>query len=187
MSQASTVLTALYAGKKDEAAYLASKKSSLDLFEAAALGRTARVTELLEQHAPRAKKFADDGYTALHLAAFFGHVEAARVLLQHGAEVDAIARNPTKVTPLHSAAAIGSRELIVLLLDAGARVNEKQKGGFTALQACALQGNVELVRLLLERGADPLLRADDGRSAEGMAREKGHAAVVAALGERKRK
>jgi ankyrin repeat protein len=65
--------------------------------------------------------WSGDGFTALHLAAFFGEAGAARVLLSSGADVHALSRNPLAVPPLQSAVAAGERELAQLLLEAGAR------------------------------------------------------------------
>ncbi|MBV9773233.1 MAG: ankyrin repeat domain-containing protein, partial [Gemmatimonadetes bacterium] len=67
------------------------------------------------------------------------------------------------------------------LLEAGADANARQHGGYTALHAAAMHGSGERVELLLAHGADPALPADDGRTAAGFARERGHAAVAARL------
>src|SRR5262245_24860358 len=88
----SDVLNNLYRGNRDEAAQLAAGKE-LTIFEASALGRTDRVRELLEQDPGLAKTFGDDGFHALGLACFFGNVDATRLLLENGADVNALSRN----------------------------------------------------------------------------------------------
>ena len=119
---------------------------ALDGFDAAAFGVLDRLGD------PNA--YSGDGFTALHLAAFFGQLEAARALIGRGADVGAVARNALKVQPLHSAAAAGEREIAHLLLDAGADPNARQEGGFTPLTAAEQNGDTALAALLREYGAE---------------------------------
>src|SRR5512143_3812977 len=77
----------------------------LDVFEATALGYVDRLRARLDEDAGAAQARSADGYTALHFAAFFGKAEVARILLEAGAEVNAVAGNEMRVQPLHSAAA----------------------------------------------------------------------------------
>ena len=103
---------------------------------------------------PRA--WSADGFTALHLAAFFGQEDAAKVLLERGAEPNVVARNATiVVTPLHSAAAGAHAAIVKLLLEAGADPNARQPDGFTALDAAQQNGDDESAEALLAAGATP--------------------------------
>jgi ankyrin repeat protein len=174
-------MQALYEGDRDRAERLLADRDDLDVFEAAAFGRTERLRELLDREPALATAFSPDGFTALHFTAFFAHPEAARLLLERGADARARARNDMKVEPLHSAAAADQTEISRLLLDAGADPNEAQDGGFVPLHAAAQNGNAELAALLLERGADPALEADDGRTAAAVAREAGHGQLADSL------
>ena len=159
----SAILRARYHGHAWIAERLADAVSELDLFEAAALGRADRVVEVVAADADAVRAEAADGFTALHLAAFFGQLEVAAVLLEHGAAVDAQAGNPTRVQPLHSAAAGGHAAIAALLLERGADPDARQQGGFVPLHAAAARGDELTARLLLEHGADRGVRADDGR------------------------
>jgi ankyrin repeat protein len=174
-------MEALYAGKTDEARTLAAARSDLDVFEAAAIGDVERLRGLLDPDPALAGAWSDDGFTALHFAAFFGQPQAAAILLERGADVHAVASTFGNVTPLHSAAAAPSRAIVRMLLEAGADANARQGGGFTALQAAAQNGDPEMTRDLLEHGADPSAATDDGRTALSIAEEQGHEEVAALL------
>lgn len=173
---------AVYAGDEQRVATLLAAAPELDVFEAAALGRTERVAELLDAEPRLVAAWADDGFTPLHLAAFFRHPETARLLVERGAPVDPVARHEQiRVTPLQSAVAAGQAETTALLLDHGADPNACQEGRFAPLHSAALNGDEAIVDLLLARGADPGAAADDGRAAADFAREGGHGVLAERL------
>jgi ankyrin repeat protein len=155
----SEILQALYQGDAAAARELA-RDADLDVFEAAALGETARLTELLNEDPSPANALGADGFHPLGLACFFGHADAARVLLEHGADVDALSRNEhIQTAAIHAAAASGADEetryeLIELVLEHGADPNLPQGGGFRAIDAARQNGDVRLERLLKDRGAE---------------------------------
>lgn len=181
MAAPSPILAALYEGNRDHAERLAGE-SDLDVFEAAALGRAERVRELLEAQPELARAWTDDGFTALHYAAFFDGPEVPRLLIESGADVNVIARNEQfKVAPLHSAAASRQTETVQALLEAGAEIDARQPGGFTALHAAAQNGDRATLDVLVDGGADRSATTDDGRTAADFAREHGHDELVAVL------
>ena len=154
------LLEALYSDDQDRVDELLAQGPELNVFEAAALGRADRLRELLDEDPARANAFGDDGFQPLGLACFFGHVEAARLLLDRGADPNSLARNEhIQAAPLHSASASENKdeatryELCELLLDRGADPNLEQGGGFTALDSARHNGDERLERLLLDRGA----------------------------------
>jgi uncharacterized protein len=160
----SEALQALYAGDETRARELLGSDSELTVFEAAAFGRADRLREILAADPAQARAFAEDGFTALHLAVFSRDEEAARALLEAGADPDALATAEiAQVRPLGTAAFVGSVPLARVLLDGGADVNAQGEGGFTALHSAAQHGDEELARFLLERGADPGITSHDGR------------------------
>ncbi len=154
---------------------------SLDVFEAVAAGDDERALDLLAAQPALANAWSGDGFTPLHFAGFFSRPAIAERLLVMGADPAAVARNPTRVTPLHSAVAARCHEACRLLLERGAPVDARQQQGWTALMSAGLHGDEPLADLLLRHGATPGVRSDDGRTAADLAEEKGHAALAARL------
>ena len=155
----------------------------LDVYEAATLGYVDRLRERLDEDPSRVSTRSTDGFTALHFAAFFGKPEAARILLEAGAPVDACAENEIRAQPLHSAAAGRHLEVCRLLLAAGADVNARQAGGYTPLHAAAQNGDPEMVELFLSARADPTATTDAGETPAATAEAAGHQDVARRLRE----
>jgi hypothetical protein len=149
-------------------------EADLDIFEAAATGRTARVRELLTDDLGLARTWSTDGYTPLHLAAFFGAEPAAELLLEAGADPDAVARNEQAVHPLHSSVAGRAFGISRRLVEAGADVDAVQQGGYRPIHAAAQHGDELTVELLLQAGAIAGATTDDGRTPADLARVEGH-------------
>ena len=155
----SDVLQAIYRGESEEAERLAAGRE-LNVHEAAALGRTERLLTLLDEDPARANAFGDDGFHPLGLACFFGHVDAARLLLERGADVNALSRNEhIQTAAIHAAAAGEGKgepvryELVKLVLEHGADPNLPQGGGFRAIDAARQNGDERVEQLLVEHGA----------------------------------
>jgi ankyrin repeat protein len=156
----SDLLEALYRGDRARVDEMLASEPELDVFEAAALGRTDRLREVLDEDPSRANAFGADGFHPLGLACFFGHVDSARVLLERGADVNALSRNDRiQTAAIHAAAASEAKdeaaryELVKLALDHGADPNLPQGGGFRAIDAARQNGDERVEQLLLERGA----------------------------------
>ena len=181
----SATMHALYRGQVAIAERVAGALPVLDVFEAAALGRTDRLRDILAADPAAATARSADGFTALHYPAFFGRGDAAgasRVLLAAGADVNARSENAFSVLPIHSAVAGGHDAVVAVLVEAGADVNATQRHGWTPLHGAAQNGSLVSVERLLAAGADPAARNDDGVDAITLARQAGHEAIVARLG-----
>lgn len=174
------VLERLYAGDRTGATEAAAGQT-LDVFAAAATDDGDQLQRILATDPDAVRARADDGFTALHLAAFFGTASGVSTLLAHGADAASVAENAMAVTPLHSAAAHGDIDIVTVLLEAGSPVDAQQAGGYTALHAAAMQGNDVLLRTLLAHGADSALPDDEGNSAREYALKGGHDELVALL------
>jgi ankyrin repeat protein len=175
----SPLMMALYHGRRDLAELILAHGRQPDAAEAAALGDIERLRTALDAEPGLITRFTHDGWTLLHLAAFFGHVDAVRLLLERGSDPNAFSINTLRNTPLHAGLSGPTGiEGVLLLVEAGADVNARQHGGFTPMHSAANRGILEIVGLLLERGADPDAAADDGRRPADFARERGHEHVI---------
>ncbi len=174
----SAVLVAMYYGEPAIARLLVERGASLNLFEAAAVGATARIQELDKENPGQLNTFAPDGFTPLGLAAFFGHTDAVRWLLAHGADPNIASRNNQHVMPLHSAVAAKQHDISAMLLEAGAKVNAVQADGFTPLHEAAQNGQRDVVELLLAHGADRGAKKSDGKTPLDLALEYGYGGIV---------
>jgi uncharacterized protein len=118
-----------------------------------------------------------DGRTALMLAAFNGHTDILKVLLNAGAKADL--KDELGRTALMYASTGPFPEAVKLLLTNGADpniVDEVEK--FTPLMFAAAEGQLEVVSILLANKADPALKDKDGDTAETFARQNGHDKVA---------
>lgn len=177
----SAVLWARYQDALDALAILLEADPGLDVFEAAAVGRTDVLRAELDRNPGVAVEFAPDGFTALGLASFFGHPEAVKLLLERGARVNDASRNRMRVAPLHSALAGSDRGIADLLLAAGADVNAVQADGYTPLHEAAQNGDRDMVERLVAAGADRQARLDDGSMPADSARRAGHGPLAELL------
>src|SRR5271167_1129364 len=168
---------AIRAGDLSRVAALVAADPTLAIF-AGVMGDNGRLEELLAGNRSLVSAMSTDGWTPLHLAAFFGKTENVRLLLKKGAEVTARSTNPMQNMPLHAAAAGKHAEIVKLLLDHGAPANARQHGGWTPLHAAAQNGDLDSARALVSSGADTKARADNNQSALDLALTTGQQAMV---------
>ncbi len=171
----SKILDAVYRGRHEELAALLAAGPELTIFEAAAVGDTARVRELARATPSLMRQHSEDGWTALHLAAHFGNAGAVDALLAAGADVNAWAANNHRSQPLHAAiAGRADTRIVTALLAARASATASDGGGYTPLHLAAFRGDLELTEILLANGADARRKADDGKTAVMLAEQEGH-------------
>src|SRR5579875_1457233 len=167
-------LLAKYYRQENIADFLLGLNPKLDVFTAAVAGRISDVLAQVDRDPSLLESHSSDGWTPLHLAAFFGHPELATALLDRGAQIDSRSTNSMKNTPLHAAAAGGKSALVRLLLERGADANAHQESGWTALHSAAQSGNREMAEALIASGADVNARAANNQSPLDLALSTGH-------------
>jgi len=158
---------------------------SQELFAAAQSGDTAQIKTLLEAGADHAA-VDEAGETALMHAAHGGHVAAVQLLIAAGADVNA--KSPQGWTALAKAAynsetERGYVEVIEVLHEAGASLDERIFFGITPLMLAAGGGDAQVVEWLINTGADVLAANEGGRTPRMMADDKFYVDVINLLHE----
>lgn len=179
MLGSTAVHAAYYCGHTDIVELLIPRYRPLDGFLAAELGAISELLDWLRKDAALVTERNAGGATALHGACYWGSLDAARILLDHGADVNTATTDtflqihplgcavatPDVVNPSQDEAVVLS--LVELLLDRGADVNARRRDGMTALHSAAYRGHLSVIRCLLKAGADPMIRAHDDAGAHG--------------------
>jgi ankyrin repeat protein len=176
----SAILTAVYHGQKEIVNLLVARGAPMTIFEASAAGEVERVERLIAESAALDGHSAD-GWTPLHLAAFFGYAKIAELLLAHGADVTARSRNSNGNTPLHAALAGNHKFVAGLLIGGGADVNAADAAGWRPLHLAAANNNLDAMKALVAQGADVHAANAQGQTPLSLAQEKNHREAAALL------
>jgi ankyrin repeat protein len=177
----SPLMLSCYYKKPDATALLLKYTDDISLFEASAAGKFDVVAHLLYSHPDAVNDYADDGFTPLGLACYFGQFEVARYLVLKGADVNLPSNNGFNVFPIHSATAGNYTDIARMLVENGANVNVRQQAGATPLHSAAQNGNLDMLIMLLEHGAETNVRMEGGKLPADMAREKGFKEIAEIL------
>ncbi len=183
----SAILTAVYHRQKEIVNLLVARGATLSLFDACAAGELERVERLLRDSAsgalgaPAVNDYSADGWTPLHLAAFFGHARIAELLIAHHADVRARSRNANGNTPLHAALAGNHKFVAGLLIGHGADVNAPDAQGWRPLHLAAANNNMDAITQLIAQGADVQAANGEAQTALSIATEKAHREAAALL------
>jgi uncharacterized protein len=176
----------------------ASSAREVELLQVAAKGDTARVRELLALGI-NVNVRGTDRNTPIMEAAYAGHLDTVKVLLDHGADLSAkkndgampaslvrskeVADLFKNVVDLVDASFKGDLAKVKALIDKGTPVNGLDPTGRSALTEASWNGKTEVVKLLLEKGADPTIKKPDGQSPLNFATDQKHPEIVALLNE----
>ena len=175
------VLTATFYGAADVLKLLLARtpEDALNLYEASTVGNARRLKTILGQSRVRVNEAnPEEGFTPLGLAAFFGHSEAVKVLLEHGADVNLKPPSRFANTAVDAAVSGDRADAVRILLAAGANPNVTSDANYTTLHKAAVHGNLDVVRMLLDHGADVHAIRDGGHTPLDDATEKGHVAIA---------
>jgi ankyrin repeat protein len=147
-------LQALYRGDEDAAYKLLPPDDELTAHQAATFGRVERLRRLIDEEPARVDEWSPDGFTPLHGAIFGGHESTVRLLVDHGADLEAVSKSEiAQVRPLGTAAFVRSVALGRILLEAGADPDAKTPDGHTAMDTALANGDDAFASLLREFGA----------------------------------
>jgi ankyrin repeat protein len=172
-SGASLLAWAYYVGQPDAAALIRPHLGALDPYDAIIFGDADGVRAALNGSWD-GNALSSDGFTPLGLAAFFNRPEIFDLLLPVTKDVSQQAENPQRVAAIHAATAMRNARMVEKLLRAGARPDQVQADGFTALHAAAQHGDAAIVGMLILFGADPRLKNAKGQDAIDHARAGEH-------------
>lgn len=159
--------------------------NAASLMQAVKADDVAKVRQLIEQDIDVDAVDAA-GDVPLIMAAYLGHTEITRLLLEADADVTAVDPG-MKATALHAAAYAGRTEPAKLLIEYGIDVDAQGPyNGYTALHDAIWQNNIEVARILIEAGADLAVRSQQGQTALEMARTRGRREIAALIENRLR-
>jgi ankyrin repeat protein len=180
----SLTLHACYMGAPELAPLLLRGRAP-DACEAAALGDLEALRTAIENDDDARVLRSSDGWTPLHLAAFFGRTDAVALLIDLGAPLEAHSTNATRNTPLHAALAGATNPIIVRrLIFAGADIHARGAHHITPLHLAASRGDQALCDLLIHRGAKRHAKMEDGTTPAMLATARGHTELGERLAQR---
>ena len=110
--------------------------------------------------------------TPLHLASEKGKITCVKLLINDGADVDALDNDER--CPLYGAAALGRVTCCKMLLEAGCNVNQADSSNVSSLFIASECGNTKTIEVLLDYNADVNIETSSGKTA-----------LMAAVGENK--
>ncbi|XP_051881033.1 ankyrin repeat domain-containing protein 6b isoform X2 [Pristis pectinata] len=147
------------------------------LLVAAHKGQTENVVQLINKGAKIA--VTKHGRTALHLAAYKGHIDVVRILLKASCDLDI--QDDSDQTALHRAAVVGNTEVISALILEGCSLDRQDKAGNTALHLACQNGHSQSSRVLLLGGSRPDIKNSMGDTCLHIATRYNHVTIIRIL------
>jgi len=150
------------------------------LMKAVESNNVASVKQLIAQGV-NINELEPNGDAPLVMAAYLGHAEIVKLLLEAGADVTAVDPG-MKATALHAAAYAGRTEVAKLLIQHKIAIDQQGPyNGYTALHDAIWQNNIETAAALINAGADFTIKSNSGETALDFARAKHRTEIVALI------
>jgi ankyrin repeat protein len=172
-------------GEKEKKKFVGSLELEDEFGKAFKDGNVSKVREFLETY-DDAVEVILGGMKVLHLTVERGHVDIVKLLIQNGADVNAV--DSEKCTSLHHVASTGHVTIAKLLIQSGADVNALMNGdyfnseqNFTALHIASKYGHVGVAKVLIQNGADVNAMGLYNETSIHIAAENRHVDVVKLL------
>lgn len=151
-----------------------------NLMKAVQKNDAARVAALIADGAD-VDELDPNGDAPLVMAAYLGHTEVVKLLLEAGADVTAVDPG-MKATALHAAAYAGRTEAAALLIQHGIDINRQgPKNGYTALHDAIWENNIDTAKVILDAGADLTLKSHSGETPLDFAKSKHRREIIAMI------
>ena len=116
-------------------------------------GNTSLIQKMIDRSPESIHQTSANEVAPLHIAAAFGHFNAVKLLVDNGAEVNAV--DKYFHTPLHRAVESNEVEIVEYLLEKNARFSMPNTSGLTALGCGVVLGNLDVIKRLLMAGDNP--------------------------------
>lgn len=147
------------------------------LMKAVKANDSAQVRQLIGQGV-NVSEVDGAGDAPLIMAAYLGHTDITRLLLEAGADIGALDPG-MKATALHAASYAGRTEAAKLLVQHGIDIDKQGPyNGYTALHDAIWQNNVDVARVLIDAGANLQLKNHDGQTPLDFAKAKRAGEIV---------
>ncbi|KAF6788786.1 ankyrin repeat domain-containing protein 52 [Colletotrichum sojae] len=156
-----------------------TSKPACPLYYATRLDLTTVVRHLTKHGKLDPNENSESGRTALGAACDKGNLEAVRLVMEAGANIDMV--DHRRRTPIYAASHNGHVDVIKVLLEKGADISVADNDGWTPLNAASNGGHLEVVKVLLEKGADVSVASQSGLTPLNTASYGGHLEVVKVL------
>ena len=139
-----------------------------DIYDACRKGNLELIKQLSKVNPDTINTPNKSGYTPLIIAGYRNQLEAVKVLLDLGANVNAVSEDGTVLT---AACYKSNTALVKILLEQHADVNVKNNAGTTPLMFAIMAENEEIVKLLMENKADTQTMDNSRKSAVDFAKD----------------
>lgn len=150
--------------------FFISKNYQPDLIEYACLGSTEKVVKTINDQPEQMHTYSPDGWSILHIAAYYGHVSLLIKLIDLGMDIHTISKNAHRQEAIHSASAGNQKKAISCLLKHGAKIDGNGAHN-SPLHISLKNKEYDIIKLLVKNGANIFAKDKEQKSAVDYALE----------------